>query len=130
MNRAVVGLGSNIDPERHIPLALEALRASCRVVSTSRVVDTEPVGPPGQPPFRNGAVLVETERTRDELCRWLRELETRLGRVRTDDRYAPRTIDLDLLMWNGEVTDPDVHEREYLRQALEELAADREKGQP
>jgi 2-amino-4-hydroxy-6-hydroxymethyldihydropteridine diphosphokinase len=54
----------------------------------------------------------------------LKELESKLGRVNTDNRYGPRTIDLDILVWNGEVVDEEVYEREFLRKSIKELLPD------
>ncbi len=51
----------------------------------------------------------------------LREIESGLGRVRTGNKNGPRTIDLDILVWNGEVVDDDVYEREFLKTSIREL---------
>jgi 2-amino-4-hydroxy-6-hydroxymethyldihydropteridine diphosphokinase len=58
---------------------------------------------------------------REELKSWLRELERELGRIRKSDRYDPRTIDLDIVVWGGEIMDEDVYEREFLRAAILEV---------
>jgi len=55
------------------------------------------------------------------LKRRLREIESGLGRVRTANKNGPRTIDLDILVWNGEVVDADVYERGFLRDSIIEL---------
>ena len=67
----------------------------------SSIEKTEAIGPPGQPDFLNGAFLFKTELTLQVVRQWLRSLEEELGRVRTDDKFAPRTMDLDVLLWNG-----------------------------
>jgi 2-amino-4-hydroxy-6-hydroxymethyldihydropteridine diphosphokinase len=94
----VVGLGSNVEPERHLPEAVRLLAERAEVLGKSSAWATAPVGPPGQPPFVNAAVLVRTalapERVKPEL---LRPVEAALGRVRSADRFAPRTIDLDFV---------------------------------
>jgi 2-amino-4-hydroxy-6-hydroxymethyldihydropteridine diphosphokinase len=94
----VVGLGSNVDPERHLPEAVRLLAERAEVLAVSSAWATEPVGPAGQPPFVNAAVLLRTElppeRVKPEL---LRPVEAALGRVRSADRFAPRTIDLDFV---------------------------------
>ncbi|HAU36751.1 MAG TPA: 2-amino-4-hydroxy-6-hydroxymethyldihydropteridine diphosphokinase [Phycisphaerales bacterium] len=121
MNQAVVAIGSNIEPERNIPAAIEQLEAVMSVLCESRFLHTEPVGPSGQPEFVNGAVLVETPLDRVGLKSLLRGVESQLGRVRTIDRYAPRPIDLDIVVWNGRIVDDDVRERDFLHAAIREV---------
>ena len=120
-NRAVVSLGSNIRPESNIPEARKRIAERFRVLAESRFVRTEPIGPPGQPVYVNGAVLLETRLDRRDLERELKDIEMRLGRVRTADKFAPRTIDLDIAVWNGRVVEPYVHEREFLKKAIDEV---------
>lgn len=118
---ALVGLGSNIEPLRHVPAAMRALRRCGEVAGRAELVRTPAVGPPGQPDFVNGAVLLRTGLAPRPLVAALKQIEARLGRVRTADRYAPRTIDLDLLVHDREVVDPDVRSRPFLTAALVEL---------
>jgi 2-amino-4-hydroxy-6-hydroxymethyldihydropteridine diphosphokinase len=66
-------------------------------------------------------LLVETDLDRYELVKWLRDVEDELGRIREDDPFGPRTIDLDVAVWNGEVVHRDVTEREFLRKAVLEV---------
>lgn len=95
-----MALGSNVAPERNLP---EAVRRLAELVVLRRVSSawaTPPVGPSGQPPFLNAAALVVTELDPGDLkARVLREVERALGRVRTADRFAPRPIDIDLVLW-------------------------------
>ncbi len=122
MNRVVIAIGSNIRPQDHVPRAVEFVARLGRIVSESHWAETDPVGgPPGQPRFLNGAVLLEITMDRDELRARLREIEDALGRTRNDDKFAPRTIDLNIVAWNGAVVDPDVFQRDYLFQAVKEV---------
>lgn len=121
MNRAIIGIGSNVEPRRHVPRALEALAAEFHLVGQTAPVLTQAVGPAPGADFLNCAVLIETDLDRQGLDLGLKELETRLGRVRTADKFAPRTIDLDLVVWNGQVVHPDVEHRDFLRREVEEL---------
>ena len=99
MNRVLLSLGSNIDSETNLREALRRLASRCRVLAVSPVYETAPVGNPAQPAFLNAAALIETELTADALkTRVLRAIEQELGRVRRDDRNAPRTIDLDIAL--------------------------------
>lgn len=121
MNRAVIGLGSNIDPEENIGKARGAIDSEFKIIRSSSFVETEPVGYKEQRNFINGALLIETDMDVQGLKSWLRTLESDLGRVRSENRDSPRTIDLDILVWNGEVVDGEVYEREFLKKSLKEL---------
>ena len=130
--QAVISLGSNIEPEQHLPLAVDGLHALGRVLAVTAAYRNPAVGPEGQPEFVNAALLLETEHTPRELQRALRQLETRLGRRRTADKFAPRVIDLDLVLFGSHVVeegslrlpDPDLLERAYLALLAAELAPD------
>jgi 2-amino-4-hydroxy-6-hydroxymethyldihydropteridine diphosphokinase len=132
MTNAFIGIGSNLgDRETHLRRALELLGAVDRidVLAVSRFRETEPVGPVAQGPFLNGAVLVSTELPPRELLERLLAIEQSLGRVRRE-RFGPRTIDLDLLLYGDEVLDepgltvphPRLHERRFALEPLAELA--------
>ena len=127
----VVGLGSNLEPERHLPLAVGMLAERVEVVAASSAWSTAPVGPAGQPAFVNAAVLLRTalaaERVKPELL-W--PVEAALGRVRSADRFAPRPIDLDLVLYGGEalrserleVADPDLLHHAHVALPASEVA--------
>ena len=128
MTTAFVGIGSNLgDREANLGQAIELLSAEdgIEVVAVSEIRETEPVGPVEQGPFLNGAVKVDTSLGPRELLDRLLSVENRLGRVRSE-RWGPRTIDLDLLLYGGERVDepgltvphPRLHERRF---ALEPL---------
>ncbi len=126
MTRAYVGLGANLgDREATIGAAVAALPG---VVAVSRLRETEPVGVVGQPPFLNGAVLLETDLPPRELLGRLLAIERQLGRERRE-RWGPRTIDLDLLLYGDVVVDepgltvphPRLHERRFALEPLAEL---------
>ncbi len=121
MNRAVLSVGSNIQPERHVRRALALLRREGLLCQVSALVRTAPLGVTDQPDFLNGAVLVETELERTALKHSLRRIEARLGRLRQGPRFGPRTIDLDIVVWNGRVVDRDFYERDFVRHAVLEL---------
>ena len=123
----IVGLGSNQEPDRHLPRAVRLLTARADLVAASSAWATTAVGPPGQPAFFNAAVLLRStlpaERVKPEL---LRPIEAALGRVRTADRFAPRPIDLDLVAYGGEVPRPtalEVPDPELLHHAHVALPA-------
>jgi dihydroneopterin aldolase/2-amino-4-hydroxy-6-hydroxymethyldihydropteridine diphosphokinase len=130
-NRAFISLGSNIEAERNLPAAVRRLAARCRLVAASPVYETRPVGTTDQPNFLNAAVLVETELQAGELkAEVLQAIEQALGRVRSEDKNAPRTIDLDISLFNDQVMtlgdrripDPEILEFAHIAWPLADLA--------
>jgi dihydroneopterin aldolase/2-amino-4-hydroxy-6-hydroxymethyldihydropteridine diphosphokinase len=131
VNRAFISLGSNIAPERHLPQAVQRLAERCRLLATSPVYETKPVGKADQPHFLNAAVLVETDLSAFELkTQVLQPIEQELGRVRTADKNAPRTIDLDISLFGDQVLevggrhipDPEILEFPHIARPLADLA--------
>ena len=123
--KVLVSLGSNIDPEHNIPEALRALIRHHRidVLDISRVYETEPDGASaGQPAFHNAAVLVETTLPPAELKAELRAIEAKLGRERTEDRFAPRTIDLDISFYGDAMPDPEFRSKLHVARPLADVA--------
>jgi 2-amino-4-hydroxy-6-hydroxymethyldihydropteridine diphosphokinase len=134
MGNAFVGIGSNLgDREATLRRAIELLAAEdgIEVLAVSELRETEPVGPVEQGPFLNGAVRLATELPPRELLERLLAIEQRLGRVR-NERFGPRTIDLDLLLYGEQVIDepgltiphPRLHERRFALDPVAELAPD------
>jgi 2-amino-4-hydroxy-6-hydroxymethyldihydropteridine diphosphokinase len=128
--RAFIAVGSNVDAERNVADALELLGRHLRIVAVSRFYRTPALGAAGRPDFLNGVVEIETELKPAELKRQvLLEVEDALGRERRDDRNAPRTIDLDLVLYGDLVSDeagivlpaPEILERAFVALPLLEL---------
>lgn len=104
MNVAYLSLGSNIAPKQNLPAAVALLAEVGRLIAVSHAYETPPVGNPSDPPFLNAAVALETPLSAEALKEdVLRPLEDRLGRRRTDDPNAPRTIDVDISLFNDQV---------------------------
>lgn len=99
--RAVVVLGSNIEPRRWVPWAIGCLRTRFRDVLVSPVYRASAVGPPGQPWFLNAVVVFGTDLPLPALRAALRHLEALAGRERSADLFAPRTLDLDVVALTG-----------------------------
>ena len=124
MNRAVVSLGSNIDPTEHVQRARDLIAASYELVAESTLRMTKPVGFTDQADFLNGALLVETALDHKAFRVFLKDIESQLGRIHTENPHGPRTIDLDIVVWNGTVVDDDFHTRDFLREAVLEILPD------
>jgi len=121
MNRVIIGLGSNIEPETNIKKARKALSREFSVLGASSFIQTKPVGPIRQGDFINGAVMIETSSGLEALKSRLTDMETALGRTRPAERFGPRTIDLDIVVFNGKVIDNDFYRRDYLKNSVLEL---------
>lgn len=131
-----MGLGANLgDREGAIRSAVELLGAEpgIEVVAVSRLRETDPVGYLDQPRFLNGATALETDLGAGEVLARLLAVERRLGRERTgEERFGPRTIDLDLLLYGQEEIDepgltvphPRLAERRFALEPLYELEPD------
>jgi 2-amino-4-hydroxy-6-hydroxymethyldihydropteridine diphosphokinase len=132
---AYIALGSNLgDRERHLCAALEALRAlrGVREVVASRVYETDPVGPGKQRPYLNAVARVATELSPRDLLDRLLAIERSEGRERGPVRNAPRTLDLDLLLYGEREIDepglvvphPRMAQRAFVLEPLCDLAPD------
>ena len=133
--RAFIGLGANLGHrEATIARAVELVSQAegVDIVAVSSLRETEPWGPVEQPPYLNGAVEVETELRPRALLEVLLGVEHALGRDRSGERWGPRTIDLDLLLYEDVDVDepgltvphPRLHERLFALEPLAELAPD------
>ena len=127
MNTVIIGVGSNIDAENNVSVAKRMLRQKLNVLRESEFIRTKPVGSRKQRDFLNGSLLVKTRLGRQRLKVLLKGVEVALGRGAGEDRYGPRKMDLDILVWNGEIVDSDVYEREFLRRSVIELCPELEK---
>jgi 2-amino-4-hydroxy-6-hydroxymethyldihydropteridine diphosphokinase len=133
LKRVYFSLGSNIgDREEHLRQAVERLAANdVRVLHTSRIYETEPVGYKNQAWFLNQVVEAETVLFPVQLLTRIGRVERELGRVRTL-RNGPRTIDIDILFYGAAVVDtkrlqiphPRLAERRFVLAPLAELAPD------
>ena len=132
MTRAYVGLGANLGPKEVTLLRavdLLAVEPGVEVLAVSQLHETQPVGNTHQPDFLNGAVSVDTSLSPRGLLDALLRVEQELGRVRDDERWGPRTIDLDLLVYGDEIVDepglrvphPRLHERRFALEPLVDL---------
>lgn len=106
MNRVFLSLGSNINKEQNLPAAVRLLRDLVTVDAASSVYETEPRGTEEQPCFFNAAIVIETNLGPEEIKdRVIGEVEDALDRQRLADKNAPRTIDIDIALFNDAVLD-------------------------
>ena len=131
--RAFVAIGSNLGDRLTNLRRAVTLLGECpgvRVLGSSRVYETDPVGPP-QPDYLNAVIELDTDLSAHELLHALLDVERELGRVR-EERWGPRVIDLDLLSVDLQVVDdealtlphPRMHERGFVLVPLLELDPD------
>lgn len=119
-----LSLGSNIAPAENLKSAVELLSDQLSVLAVSRAWRTAAVGTSG-PDFLNAAVLARTSQDADTLNKdVLRKIESRLGRVRSEDKYAPRTIDIDIVIYGDQIIDETIWTYAHIAQPVAELLPD------
>lgn len=133
---AHIAVGSNLGDRAatiHAGLAALGRMEAVELVKVSALVETDPVGPPGQGRYLNGAATVRTSLSAPDLLAAMLAVELRFGRDRaTTARHGPRTLDLDLLLFGDEVVSgpgltlphPRMHERLFVLAPLAEIAPD------
>lgn len=113
-NVYVILLGSNIDPQNNLIRSLELLQKELVIQRISRVYESPPHGMGGDN-FLNVAVEAEVKLSPDQLKNQvLRNIESRLGRIRTENKFVPRTIDLDIVIINDAVVDNEIFEQPHV----------------
>lgn len=133
--RAYVGLGANLqDPPAQLREALRLIgaRPGMRVAATSSFYRSAPLGPGPQPDYCNAVCAVDTDLNPDRLLTHLHDVERQMGRERPPQRWAPRLIDLDLLLYGqlrmktSRITlpHPELHRRNFVAVPLAEIAPD------
>ena len=106
MTLAYIGLGSNLsDPAKQITLAIKAIKLGVdgEVIATSSVYFSRPMGPQDQPDYTNAVLALETNLTAIALLDQLQALENAAGRVRKDNRWGARILDLDILLFGNSI---------------------------
>lgn len=108
MARVYLSLGSNVEPQRYLPAAIVALRERFGEIGVSPAYRSKSVGFDGAD-FVNLAVGLDTELSPEALNDWLHALEDRHGRRRDVPRYADRTLDIDIVLYDALVLDGPGH---------------------
>lgn len=133
MTRVYLALGSNLaDPLHQVDAALAALDTLPQTtrVATSSLYRTPPYGPPDQPDYLNAVVALETDLAAETLLDHTQRIEREHGRVRKAERWGPRTLDLDILLFGDAVINTpcltvphyDMHNRAFMLLPLLEIA--------
>lgn len=128
-----IAVGSNLgDPVTQAKVAIEAIKQlpKSHTVSCSSLYSSTPMGPQDQPDYINAVVEIQTELTPLELLDCTQTIELEQGRVRKEERWGPRTLDLDILLYGNEVMDSErltvphygMKEREFVLYPLAEIA--------
>jgi 2-amino-4-hydroxy-6-hydroxymethyldihydropteridine diphosphokinase len=131
---AYIGLGSNLEnPVEQIKSAHAAIAQADGVVELafSGLYQSIPMGPKDQPDYINAVMSIKTRLAADELLRCLQAIENKQGRIRKDERWSARTLDLDLLIYGDQqiqtadltVPHPGLAERAFVLYPLYELTA-------
>lgn len=131
-HRAYVALGSNMgDKLMYLENAVKSIESdvNCKLLKISDIIVTEPYGPVEQDDFLNGCMMLDTLYTPQELLRFLQRLEQEANRVR-DIHWGPRTLDLDILLYDDLVTaddeltipHPEMHKRAFVLEPLKQIA--------
>lgn len=118
---AYLSLGSNIQPETHLVKAIERLKKYGRIEKISSAWESESVGAEG-PNYLNACVLLATSLRQVELKEQaLLPIETELGRRRSADKFAPRTIDIDIVIFDSQSCDDKYWEQAFVVVPLAEI---------
>jgi 2-amino-4-hydroxy-6-hydroxymethyldihydropteridine diphosphokinase len=133
MIRVYLGLGANLDaPLQQLQQAVTALSQlpQSQLAAVSSFYGSKPMGPQDQPDYVNAVAALDTTLPAETLLNELQRIELEQGRQRKDDRWGPRTLDLDILLYGEEIlatprlTVPHygMHQREFVLYPLQELA--------
>ncbi|MDX1497390.1 MAG: 2-amino-4-hydroxy-6-hydroxymethyldihydropteridine diphosphokinase [Salinisphaeraceae bacterium] len=133
MTAAFIGLGANLgDPANQLRSALQRLAEldAIKLVKQSSLYRTAPLGPAGQPHYCNAVAELQTSLSARALLRQLLNTEKAMGRTRDAERWGPRRIDLDLLVFGDDminepglqVPHPEMHKRNFVLLPLAEIA--------
>ncbi|MCR4335992.1 MAG: 2-amino-4-hydroxy-6-hydroxymethyldihydropteridine diphosphokinase [archaeon] len=123
MNTAIISLGSNIRPKTNMAKAKIILKKEFEVLMETEPIFTKPLVFRDQADFLNSAMLIQTKMSFAETEKRLKEIEKNdLKRVKKAGiKAGPRTIDIDILVWNSAVKRKEVFEWEFLKKEVKEL---------
>ena len=118
---AYLNLGSNIQPESNLPKAVELLSAFGEILQISQVWESKPVGTTGNH-YLNACLKFKTALGQSELKKNVtRPIEDQLGRERGEDKFAPRSMDIDVILFDDEPVNDDVWELAFVVMPLADI---------
>jgi len=120
-NEAIISIGSNINANENTKAAVGKLKTLGSLTEQTKFITTKPLKFEDQADFLNGAITLYTKLNLEQLILSLKKIEAELGRIRTANKNAERTIDLDVTLYNNHVIDKDVHEFDFLKRFVKEL---------
>lgn len=120
-NSAIISIGSNIDPNQNVQKARLKIAQIGSILQETKTIYTKPINFIEQDDFLNGAVLIQTKLYFEELIEHLKSIEDDLGRVRTENKNGPRTIDLDVIVFNKVPVDKEISKFDFLISFVHEL---------
>lgn len=133
MSIAFIGLGSNLnDPEQQIKRAIKAINTltTTKITQLSSLYFSRPMGPKDQPDYMNAVAQISTSLSPLSLLDELQNIENKAGRIRKDNRWGPRVLDLDILVFDNSAINSErlvvphygLKEREFVLLPLLEIA--------
>ncbi|WP_375321204.1 2-amino-4-hydroxy-6-hydroxymethyldihydropteridine diphosphokinase [Aliivibrio logei] len=135
MIKVIIAIGSNLgNPVEQAKVAIEALHhlPNSKVTVTSSLYSSSPMGPQDQPDYINAVVELETNLEPLDLLDLTQKIELEQGRVRKDERWGPRTLDLDIILFGDQTIDNErltvphygMKKREFVLYPLAEIYND------
>ena len=135
METVYLGLGANLNaPREQLDNAILALQTlpHCEFISVSRHYASKPMGPQDQPDYVNAVAAIKTSLLPEQLLDFTQKIELDHGRVRKEERWGPRTLDIDILLFGNQVINTErltvphygLTEREFVVYPLLEIAPD------
>ncbi|HAC66366.1 MAG TPA: 2-amino-4-hydroxy-6-hydroxymethyldihydropteridine diphosphokinase [Cyanothece sp. UBA12306] len=122
MNYILLSVGSNINPVENFKAASDILAEEQILIDCSSAIVTKPCGYQHQADFLNAAFYLKTSMDHSTLNCSLKGIEKRLGRIKTPIKSGPRTIDLDIIVWNGQIVRDEFYHYEYVQIPICQLA--------
>ncbi len=121
MTSTIISVGSNIEPHKNCEAAREILQSENTFKGKASYIITKPWGYEDQADFLNGAFWLETESEFDIFNAYLKTVEKRLDRIKHGNKAGPRTIDLDIVIWDNNIIVDDFYDKDFVRIPVSEL---------
>jgi 2-amino-4-hydroxy-6-hydroxymethyldihydropteridine diphosphokinase len=120
-HQVIISVGSNINPQTNISESRDILSREAKLLDYADTIETAPVGYTSQPNFLNTAYLVVTPLEFADFNAFLKSVEDRMGRERGPIKSGPRTIDLDIIVWDGDVLTDDYYQYDYISVPVDQI---------